>query len=167
MTEYYARFSDGRSASARDAIAMLGVSGVEIRLKNPDQQLLWPYASLRAAEPLRTHVIDVLLTSSHMPGASVFVPSPEFARNLRGHARHLTARAERWHNARPWVFGAGAIIGVIGLIYAAGWSPIRSLAGVLPDSWRDRLGEQAVQSMTEGHKLCTSPDGVAICVPGA
>jgi beta-barrel assembly-enhancing protease len=164
MPEYYGRFSDGRTANARDAKVMLGVSGVEIRLMNPDTLAIWPYASLRAAEPLRTHAIDVLLTSSKFSGASVFVPSPEFARNLRAHARHLTARAERWYNARPWVFGALAIIGTIALVYAAGWSPIRSLAGVLPQSWRDRLGEQAVQSMTDGRKVCTAPDGVAALV---
>ncbi|NOT72325.1 MAG: M48 family metallopeptidase [Hyphomicrobium sp.] len=160
-TATYGRFSDGRSASARDASVNLGLSGVEIRLTSPDQQMIWQYDTLKAAEPVRTHAIDVLLTSTSQPGASVFVPSPDFARNLRLSAPHLTARAERWRHARPWVFGSLAAMGFVALIYAAGWSPIRSMAGVLPQSWRERLGESAVASMTEGHKLCASPAGVA------
>ena len=108
----YARFSDGTSARAHDAAAALGISGVEIQMRNPEKQLIWPYASLKAAEPIRTHAIDVLLASSSTPGASLFVPGPEFARNLRLHAPHLTAKAERWRHARPWVFAMAAVIGL-------------------------------------------------------
>jgi beta-barrel assembly-enhancing protease len=158
---YFGRYSDGRSANARDVNVSLGVSGVEIRFASPPQQLIWAYATLKAGEPVRTHAIDVLLTSSETPGATVFVPSPEFARNLRLSAPHLTARAERWRNARPWIIGAAGIISLIAIVYAAGWSPIRSLASVLPQSWRERLGESAVASMTEGHKVCSDTDGVA------
>lgn len=159
--ETYGRFSDGRSASARDATVSLGLSGVEIRLRAPDQHFIWPYASLKAGEPIRTHAIDVLLTSTSQPGAAVFIPNAEFARSLRLSAPHLTSGAERWRHARPWIFGAAAAIGFVALIYAAGWSPIRSMAGFLPQTWRERLGESAVASMTEGHKLCASPDGLA------
>ncbi len=158
---FYGRFSDGRSASGRDASVRLGLAGVEIDVAAPDQRYVWPYASLKAGEPVRTHAIDVLLSSPSQPGASLFVPSPDFARALRDSAPHLTARAERWRHARPWVLGSAAIVSAIALIYAAGWSPVRSIAGVLPDSWRDRLGEHAVQSMTEGHKVCSAPEGVA------
>lgn len=160
----YGRFSDGRSAAARDASVSLRLSGVEIVLPNPYQRLIWPYASLKATEPVRTHAIDVLLTSSEQPGASLFVPNPDFARRLREHAPHLTAGAERLRHARPWLIGSSALVGAIALIYAAGWSPIRTLAGVLPESWRDRLGQSAIASMTEGHKACAAPNGVAALV---
>jgi beta-barrel assembly-enhancing protease len=161
MPKQYARYSDGRSAAARDAVVVLGVSGVEITLSNPHQMHIWPYGSLNAGEPLRTHAIDVLLTSPTAPGASVFVPNPDFARGLRSHATHLTARAERWRHARPWIFAAAVAAGLIAAVYAAGWSPMQSIARILPQSWRERLGDQAVQSMTEGHKLCTDADGLA------
>lgn len=158
--ETYARFSDGKSAAASDASARLGLTGVEIRSPGTGRVTTWPYASLSAGEPLRTHAIDVLLNSKSQPGASLFVPNAEFARALRKSAPHLTAGAERWRSARPWIFGAGAAIGLIAAIYAAGWSPIRSLASVLPQTWRERLGESAVASMTEGYKLCVAKDGV-------
>lgn len=158
--ETYARFSDGKSAAARDASARLGLSGVEIRDADAAGMTTWPYATLSAGEPLRTHAIDVLLNSTTQPGASLFVPNPEFARALRKSATHLTAGAERWRSARPWVLGAAAAIGLVAAIYAAGWSPIRSIAGLLPQTWRERLGESAVASMTEGHKLCVTENGV-------
>ena len=158
---YYARFSDGKSASSRDVSVQLGITGVEISVVAPDEMVIWPYESLKAGEPVRTHAIDVLLTSTAHPGASLFVPSADFARSLRDFAPHLTAHAERLRNARPWIIGAAVAAGLIAIIYAAGWSPIRSIASVLPQTWRERLGDSAVTSMTEGHKLCTAPDGVA------
>ena len=158
-TPTYARFSDGRTASARDASVRFGLSGVEITLANSTERYMWPYPALKAGEPVRTHAIDVLLSSTTMPGASVFVPGPDFARAVHQYAPHLTAKAERWRHARPWVYGAVGLISFVSLIYTLGWSPIQSIAGMLPDSWRQRLGEQASQSMTEGHKLCSSTDG--------
>ena len=158
---HYARFSDGRSATARDGKVSFGIRGLEITLDTPYQRIAWPYTSLRAGEPLRSHAIDVLLSSTETPGASLFVQGADFASVLKGHAPHLTAKAERWRHARPWVLTTAAIGGLIALIYAAGWSPIRTIAGVLPDSWRQRLGEHAISSMTEGHKLCAEKDGLA------
>lgn len=158
---FFARFSDGKSASARDTYVRLGLNGIEVDLLPAGQFETWPYRTLKSAEPVRTHAIDVLLTSSAHSGASLFVPSPRFARDLREFAPHLTAGAERWRNAGPWVFGALAAIGLIAAIYAAGWSPLRSIAGVLPQTWRERLGESTIASMTEGHNRCASPDGVA------
>ncbi len=58
---YYARFSDGKSASSRDVSVQLGITGVEISVVAPDEMVIWPYESLKAGEPVRTHAIDVLL----------------------------------------------------------------------------------------------------------
>ena len=44
--------------------------------------------------------------------------------------------------------------------YALGWSPLKSVAGALPDSWRQRLGNAARESMTEGHKQCADAAGL-------
>lgn len=159
--EVYARYSDGNSAGARDATAKLGLDGVEIRLTNPSAQILWPYETLRVREPLRTHAIDALLSSPATPGASLFVPSPEFARALRISAPHLTAKAERLRHAKPWAIGALAIAAFFVVIYAAGWSPLRTIASSLPQSWRERLGDQAIASMAEGHNLCVASNGNA------
>lgn len=160
-TEHYARFSDGKSASARDAEVRLGLSGVEIRIRASGEQFLWPYETLSAREPLRTHAIDVLLNSSVTPGASLFVPGPDVARALRHAAPHLTARAERLRHAKPWLYGALALAALTAVIYASGWSPVRTIATSLPHTWRERLGDQAIASMAEDRKMCVAPAGTA------
>lgn len=157
----YARYSEGTSTKPRDASVALTLKGIEVLLKEPDQVKLWPYPTLRSSEPVRTHAVDVLLSSTSAPGASVFVPSPEFARALRQRAPHLTARGERWRHTRPWMIGGAAVAAVIAAIYFSGWSPAKSIALVLPDSWRGRLGEQAIRSMTDGRKICNDPAGDA------
>jgi Zn-dependent protease with chaperone function len=158
---HYARYSDGRSAGARDATVRCTGAGIEIAIANSAQRHLWKYASLATSEPIRAHSVDVLLSSSDMPGASVFVPAPEFASDLSRRVPRLSARRARWRNARPWVIVALALCAFVVSAMAAGWSPLRSLALMLPDSWRQRLGEQAISSMTEGYKKCSEPNGVA------
>ncbi len=158
---FYARFSDGRSAGARDAEVGLGLSGIEIMQTSPVARHVWPYKSVRSGEPLRDRAVEALLSSTDMPGASLFVPGQDFARGLMAKAPHLGARAERWRNARPWLTVAGVLVATIAAIYASGWSPVRSIALTLPDSWRERLGQQAITSMTDGHKACVDPDGLA------
>ncbi len=161
---HYARFSDGKSAQARDATARCGRDGVEILVANSASRHIWPYASLAAAEPIRAHAVDVLLSSSSMPGASLFVPAPEFASDLSRRVPRLSARRARWKHARPWVIAGLALCALVASAMAAGWSPLRSLALMLPESWRHRLGEQAISSMVEGYEKCTDPDGVAAMV---
>lgn len=156
---HYARFSDGASAAATDAKVTLGLTGVEIVLEPSQKHHLWLYETLAAAEPLRTHAIDVLLTSHAMPGASLFVPSPEFARALRHAAPALTARAERLRHARPWLIGGLILAALIAAIYATGWSPAQTIARNLPQAWRERLGDHAIASMTTDHRRCVASDG--------
>lgn len=158
---HYARFSDGKSAHARNATVRATPAGVEITVENSAHKHLWSYASLATAEPIRAHSVDVLLTSTSMPGASVFVPAPEFAADLSRRAPRLSARVARWRNARYWVMAGLALIGFVVAALFAGWSPVRSIAAMLPDSWRGRLGDEAISSMTEGYKKCTGTEGVA------
>jgi beta-barrel assembly-enhancing protease len=157
---HYARYSVGSAAGARDGTVAIGISGLEIALKDPYQRLVWPYASLRSDEPIRSHPIDILLHSATTPGATLFVPGTAFANTLRGHAPHLSAKAQRWRSARPWLFALALIAAFLALLAASGWSPVKSIAGVLPESWRTRLGDHAVSSMTEGHKRCADSGGI-------
>ncbi|MBX9684853.1 MAG: M48 family metallopeptidase [Hyphomicrobium sp.] len=158
--EYYARFSDGKSAGARDATVTLGLSGLEIVQASPHVREVWSYANLRSGEPLRERAVDALLRSTASAGASLFVPGQPFAAALMMRAPHLTARAERWRHARPWI-GLAVVIAATGAaVYVSGWSPARAIATGLPDSWRQRLGQQAITSMTEGYKKCVDPRGL-------
>ena len=158
----YCRFTASPSSGSVDATATLRPAGIEIDLERDLTRRLWQYANLEALEPLRPNTIDVLLSTTDEPGARLFVQGREFAAGLKEQAPHLTARAESWRGARPWLFlFLALLVGFSIVTYAAGWSPIRSLAIALPDGWRQRLGDAARQSMTEGHKQCSDPAGLA------
>lgn len=157
----YCRFTASPSSGPVDATATLLSAGIEIDLDQGHPRRLWQYAKLTALEPLRPNAIDVLLSSSEEPGARLFVQGREFAASLKERAPHLTARAERWRGARPWLFLLALIAGFLVVTYVAGWNPLKSFAASLPDSWRQRLGDAARESMTEGHKQCADAAGLA------
>ena len=160
-TSAYCRFTASQGGKPEDGTASLGASGVEIDLGLRGPVRTWTYDSLRAFEPLRANTIDVLLSSSLDKGATLFVQGREFAAELRQHAPNLTAKAERWRSARPWLFLLAVVSAFLVLVYALGWSPVKTVAEMLPHSWRERLGNATRESMTEGHAQCTDARGVA------
>lgn len=157
---FYARYSDGRTANAYDATVSLGLDGLQITTTTPYKRITWPYKGLRAGEPLRSHAIDVLLSSAETPGATLFVPGENFADQLKTRAPHLTARRETWRQARPWLIAVAMLVGLWGAALAAGWSPIQAIAKMLPLSWRERLGDQALASITSGYTRCEDKDAL-------
>jgi len=157
----YCRFTPGRSATPVDGTALLGPVGVEIDVGPGQPRRVWHYAGLKTAEPIRPNAIDVLLFSLDEPGASLFVQGRDFAANLNDRAPHLSARSLTKRRCLWGVIIAAILIAVIVASFAAGWSPIKSIAGSLPETWRQRLGDAARESMTEGHKQCADPAGLA------
>jgi predicted Zn-dependent protease len=58
-----------------------------------------------------------------------------------------------------------AFFALFAALIAAGtvlsWSPAKWVAKSLPFSWRERLGNASRESMTEGHRECIDPKGLA------
>jgi hypothetical protein len=158
---YVARFSDGRSAASRDVRVGLSDRGVVIEGAGEPEPLVWPFGALSSAEPLSSYSIDALLAYAYQPGASLFVADKAFARRLAEAAPHLTARAQRLRVAKPWFYAAGLIAVIVAGIWAAGLSPARAIARMLPDSARQALGDQVLASMTKNRATCTAPAGLA------
>lgn len=157
----YCRFTPGRGQPPVDGAAYLGLTGVEIDLADGKPRHLWHYAGLKVDEPIRPNAIDVLLTGREEPGASLFVQGSQFATELRERAPHLSQRARQLRRRRIWM----ALLAVFAALIAAGlvlsWSPAKWIAKTLPFSWRERLGDAARESMTEGYKECIDPAGLA------
>jgi hypothetical protein len=158
---YVARFSDGKTASSRDARVQLGAVGILIEPADGGRGLTWSYDGLTAADPLTTHSIDALLNHSSQPGAALFVPDKGFALALAELSPHLTARAQRMRAARPWLWTAAIAALVAGGIWVADLSPGRTIARLLPDTTRKSLGDQVVAAMTRGRGSCVAPAGLA------
>jgi len=157
----YCRYIARRGSPPVDGTASLGSSGVLIDLGGGESRHVWPYARLRSEEPIRSNAIDVLLTSRDEPGASLFVQGAGFAGELRQRAPRLSVRAAWLREKRMWFFLLAFIAALIAGVYLAGFSPAKSIAKRLPDSWRERLGNATRSSMTKGHKECVDPAGLA------
>lgn len=157
---FEARYTDGQTAGSSQIWVELTERGIAIQEPGESEPLIWPYGALATAEPLTAHAIDALVTYRYQPGATLFIPGPRFARALTSLAPQLTARAERWRAARPWLWGAAAILGVIAIIWAANLSPAHTIATMLPDNARAMMGKQVVKSMTNGRAVCQKPDGL-------
>lgn len=158
---FTARFSDGTTAASQSANVRFSARGLEITPQNGGVPLVWPYGALSTSEPLGRHAIEALVSYRYQPGASLFVAEPAFARALAEAAPHLTAKAERWRQARPWLWiGAGValVVAAVGFFHL---SPARSIASLLPESTRDYMGRQVVSQMTAGRKQCVAPAGRA------
>ncbi|HVZ04254.1 M48 family metallopeptidase [Hyphomicrobium sp.] len=145
---------------SHDGTASLGLSGIEIDLGPGEPKRVWHYAGLHASEPVRPNAIDVLLTSRDEPGASLFVQGHDFAARLREFAPHLSYRSVRGRRLGQFLLLATMLAVLILVGFAAGWSPIKSVAKTLPENWRQRLGNAARESMTAPHKQCVDADGV-------
>ncbi len=156
------RYSDGKTAQSVPADVRLTDRGIEIGFPGAPQALIWPYGALGTATPLTAKSADALVTYGYMPGASLFVADKEFAAALSRLAPQITSRAYGWRAARPWMMAAGGVVVVIAGIWAAGLSPARWVAGMLPDGARAAIGEQVITSMVGGRKECTEPAGRAV-----
>jgi predicted Zn-dependent protease len=158
---FEARFSDGKTAGSREVTVEHTERGLRISPLEGLDPLIWPYGAIATAEPLTDHAIDALVTYNHQPGATLFVPGPKFARSLARLAPHLTASAERWRSARPWLWGSAAVVGVVIAIWLSDLSPAHTIAAMLPDKVRSAMGVQAIQSMSDGRTVCNAAAGRA------
>lgn len=156
---FEARFSDGRTAGSTDVMVEFSPRGLLIDTGNPARPLVWPYGALATSEPLTDHAIDALVTYSYEPGATLFVPGPRFARALAKLAPQLTARAERWRSAVPWLWGTAAVLLVALVVWLANLSPAHTIATLLPDGLRDRMGRNVIASMSNGRRVCDVKPG--------
>lgn len=157
---YAARLSDGRTAAALDVEVRFGTEGIEI-LRPGNVPRVWPYSSLSAADPLTAHAIDALLSSSDELGATLFVPSTEFARHLPTRAHQVSARSARWRAARAWIAAGAAVVAGIVALYLLDISPARVVASAIPDATRKKMGEGVVRQLVEDRAVCNAPAGRA------
>ena len=156
---YEGRFSDGKTAAARDVRVSFTPRGLDLQVEGAGEALVWPYGALETAEPLSSHAIDALVSYRHQPGASLFVPNGSFARKLAEAAPQLTTRAVRRRAAVPWLWAAAGVVALVAVISATQLSPARTIAGMMPQSVRDSLGKQTVSAMTRDRKVCQVPAG--------
>ena len=155
------RMSDGRTAAS--AKVRLHFANDGLLLTGPDDPngTVWPYESLSTAEPVNRKSNDTLISSSSIPGASLFVVGPDFAAELLKRAPHLSTGSLRWQYAKPGLIVTAALVLIVGAVWLFNLSPARTIAGWLPEAARVRLGQQVVTSMASDRRVCHTPEGRA------
>ena len=154
---YTGQFGDGLSANRVAASAQLNDRGLVIQPPGA-AEVVWPYADLRASDPIRKSSIDAVITSRAGGRASLFVDDTLLLAMLTKRAPQIRLRAERWRTARP-----GLAVGTLAALgYGAIWffnvSPAKAIASTMPEKARIVLGNSVIRSMPE-QRRCTGTEG--------
>jgi predicted Zn-dependent protease len=122
---------------------------------------MWPFAALGVATPLTSKSADVLLTSSFMPGATLFVADRDFVRSVVTRAPQLSAASFGWQAARPWMIAAAIVLLALAASWAVDFSPAKAVARMMPDRLRTTIGEKVIVGMVGTRRECREEAGRA------
>ncbi len=153
-----AAFSDGMSAATTDVQVQLVHEGIAFNASGV-ALTIWPYSALQSAEPISRHSDDILLNSAQHPDATLFISNAGFVQRLAERVPALTTYATRKREATPWLWVSLAILAICAIVWAADLSPSRALASLLPDTARQKLGQNIISGLSRSAKTCSTPDG--------
>jgi Zn-dependent protease with chaperone function len=156
-----ARFFDGEIA--RDHLVAaelvpegLAIEGVELSRR------VWSLSGLTAITPIQAGR-PARLGHDAVPGARLIITQQAFLQELVARAPHLAGgfnakKAGRW----TAIIGACALLTAGVLYLTLSYAP-QTVAFILPESWRDTLGDQVEATLSSSAKLCgTSTGNVAL-----
>jgi predicted Zn-dependent protease len=149
-----ARFFDGEIA--RDFLVSvelvpegLAIEGLEVSRR------VWSLSGLAAISPI-TPGYPARLGHDAVPGARLVITNEAFTRELVARAPYLAGginvrKAGRW----AAIIAVCALLAVGVLYLTLSYAP-QTLAFVLPESWRNTLGDQVEATLASGGKLCAT-----------
>jgi predicted Zn-dependent protease len=148
---------DGRSAA--ETPVTVAIDRNTLLMSGPGIRQSWPLNRVCAisdhtpGQPLR-------LRRRGWDGSRLTLQDHAFVSELLRKAPHLRAPPvhNRWLQAALWVAGTAASITILAHL-TLNFAPQR-LAYLLPDRFRDELGQRAEASLVEGARQCASPSGV-------
>lgn len=150
---------DGEVAADRPVTIALEHGGVRFSGPGTSEQF-WSLTKLRAIEPPQAGR-PLRLTAEGHDGARLVIGDENFKSALAQAAPHISGgfNARRMvYQARWFVTGGASLAVVLYLVLQLG---PQTLARLLPDTWRDRVGQQIEASLTGGARQCTAAGGVA------
>lgn len=153
------QYFDGESALAHDVVVRCTATVLEAA-RAGEVVVAWTYSDLLAPDPVISGR-PARITHASAPYARIVVDEPDFADLILQHAPHLSSRAHGLQTAK--IVGICMLIAVafVAISYLFLTYAPRTVAGVMPDSWRKSLGAQVEQLLVGSHAICTAPDGVA------
>jgi Zn-dependent protease with chaperone function len=152
-----ARYFDGETA--RDHLVAaelvpegLAIEGVELSRRIWYLSGITAITAIEAGHPLR-------LGHDAAPGARLVITEQAFLRELVARAPHLAGgfnagKAGRW----AAIVAASALLTAGAIYLILSFAP-QALAFILPESWRDTLGDQVEAALSSGARLCATSTG--------
>ena len=151
-------FFDGETARDHKVAVNLEPSGLHFSGDGVPAQT-WTLSGLAAIDP--PHMGHPLrLSHDSQAGARLSLRNDEFSQQLLIAAPHLKGGFHPQRALRLFLWIAGGLVILAGLIYLTlNFAPQR-LAVLLPDAWSKRVGEQMEASLVRNAKVCQTPGGV-------
>lgn len=156
---YSGQYYDGESAVAHEVIARCS-STVVVVSSGSRIMATWSYEDLLSPDPLRRGK-RARLTHASAPYARLVVDQPGFADCILDRAPHLSAKA---HNIKGLKLVIGCMLlaaALVGSGYAFLTMAPKSFARMMPDTWRDKLGEEVKSTLVGSRKHCVDENGLA------
>jgi beta-barrel assembly-enhancing protease len=152
-------FFDGEFA--RDHNVTLESNGTELVFAGAEvPQTRWSIAGLHPIDPPSSGQ-PFRITHETKPGARLVIRDEAFVQQLVAAHRHLKGGYSLSHLRQVAVWTVGGLAAAAAL----GWVLVSFLPGkvayVLPDEWRNRIGDQIVKSLVEDKKQCHTAAGDA------
>ncbi|MFN0192116.1 MAG: M48 family metallopeptidase [Aestuariivirga sp.] len=147
---------DGRNAA--ELPVTVSLDGTSLLITGSGVRKSWP---LRRVSAVAAHVPGhpLRLKRSGWDGSRLTLHDPFFVNHLLRQSPHLRKPVHnRWTQAALWVGGVAAAITVIAHL-TLNFAPQR-LAYLLPEKFRDDLGQRVEASLVEGARQCESPAGL-------
>lgn len=152
-------YFDGATASDHDVGVAMVPGGLAFSGSGTAPQN-WPFASLTCIEPPQSgHRFRV--ANRDRPGARLVIRDDAFAAAMIAEAPHLRGGVAPRHVAKVASWIAGGLATVAALGYLTLQVAPQQLAMVMPDAWRQRIGQQLETSFVEGARRCETAAGAA------
>jgi predicted Zn-dependent protease len=157
--EARAVYFDGATANDHDVTLAIVPGGLAFSGAGTVPQT-WPFAALTAIEPPQSgHPFR--LASGDQPGARLVIRDDAFVNAIVAQAPHLRGGIAQRQVAKVagWIAGGLALVAV--LAYVVLQVAPQQLAMVMPDAWRQRIGQQVETYFVGGARRCNAAAGAA------
>jgi beta-barrel assembly-enhancing protease len=152
-------FFDGQTAADHHVTVAMQQRGLVFKGDGVVQQF-WPYGALAAVER-RAEGAPLRVASSVVPGARLVIHDRGFSEALLAEAPQLEGRATLRGHKRAAIWTAAGIAAFAVVAYAVVQYAPAHLAFLLPDDWRNAVGQQTEISLTNGASACDGAAGVS------
>ena len=160
-----ARFFDGEIARDHIVVAELTAQGLAIEGLGVAPRV-WSLSGLNPISPAQPgHPLR--LGHETEPGARLVITQEAFTRELIAQAPHLAGGFNPKRASRVAAIIAASALAAAGVLYLILSYAPQTLAFVLPDSWRNSLGDQVEATLASDGKLCaTSANNATLRILG-